>query len=182
MNIVSISASPAQPSRSTWLLQLALTRLESESTRSFAVHVPNLPAAALLAADTRAEAIAWAIRRVLAADMVLIATPICQAAYSGLLKIFLDVLPPDALRGKTVLPLATGDSAAHWPATQDALGTVLSALGARDIRPGVFAADTELVADEFGGYLPDRALTARLERALWPLATPQQEPLLRRCA
>ena len=43
----------------------------------------------------------------------MVATPIYKASYSGLLKLFLDALSPDALRGKTVLPLATAGNSAH---------------------------------------------------------------------
>ena len=58
--------------------------------------------------------------------MVIVATPIYKAAYSGLLKVFLDLLPAEALRGKTVLPLASGGSVAHLLALDYALKPVLS--------------------------------------------------------
>ncbi len=103
------------------------------------------------------------------ADLVVVATPIYKAAYSGLIKTFLDLLPSDALRGKTVLPLATGGSASHLLALDYALKPVLSALGARDILDGVFAVDAQLTPHESGGYVPDAALVERLDRALQPL-------------
>lgn len=78
----------------------------------------DLPPASLLQAQT--DGIAQA-----AADVVIVATPIYKAAYSGLLKVFLDLLPPDALRGKTVLPLAMGGSLAHLLALDYALKPVL---------------------------------------------------------
>ncbi|WP_204272820.1 NAD(P)H-dependent oxidoreductase, partial [Escherichia coli] len=81
--------------------------------------------------DVREPAIAAAVLAVEQADLVVVSTPIYKAAYSGLLKVFLDLLPPDALRGKLVLPLATGGSPAHVLALDYALKPVLSALGAR---------------------------------------------------
>jgi FMN reductase len=169
MNIVGISGSPSARSRSGWLLQLALTRLEGVAATHGVVAVRELDAVPLLAADARAEGIRAALGKVAAADLLVVATPIYKAAYSGLLKLFLDLLPQDALRGKTVLPLATGGSLAHLLALDYALKPVLSALGARDILDGVFAIDAQLVPHEAGGYVPDDVLLERLDRALEPL-------------
>ena len=170
MKIVSISGSPSLRSRSGWLLQLAQTRLEGTGDTSRLIAVRELPAAPLLHADAHNASIRAALDEVRDADLLLVATPIYKAAYSGLLKLFLDLLPTDGLRGKTVLPLATGGSLAHLLALDYALKPVLSALGARDILDGVFATDAQLVPHESGGYAPDDALVERLDRALQPLS------------
>lgn len=169
MNIVGISGSPAVRSRSNWLLQLAQTRLEGVAARNDTIAVRTLDPGALLGADAQAASIRQALGLVASADLVVVATPIYKAAYSGLLKLFLDLLPQDGLRGKTVLPLATGGSLAHLLALDYALKPVLSALGARDILDGVFATDPQLLAHESGGYVPDAALLERVDRALQPL-------------
>lgn len=169
MHITSISGSPSERSRSAWLTQFALTRLEGVATRSEHITLRGLPAAALLGAGTTDAAIAQAVDAVGAASLVIVGTPIYKAAYSGLLKVFLDLLPPDALRGKTVLPLATGGSTAHLLALDYALKPVLSALGARHVLDGVFATDAQLQRHEAGGYVPEPDLLARLDRALEPL-------------
>ncbi len=182
MHIVSISGSPSLRSRSSWLLQLAQTRLEAHARRSGVIVLRDLPAQALLHADAKAEPISAAIAELAEADLVIIATPIYKAAYSGLLKVFLDLLPTDALRGKTVLPLATGGSVAHLLALDYALKPVLSALGARHVLDGVFAADAHLLPHASGGYVPDDLLVKRLDRALQPLfadkATAGSRPLV----
>lgn len=169
MHITSISGSPSERSRSAWLTQFALTRLEGVASRNEHIAVRDLPAAPLLLADTQDPAIAQAVQAVAAAQLVIVGTPIYKAAYAGLLKVFLDLLPPDALRGKTVLPLATGGSAAHLLALDYALKPVLSALGARHVLDGVFATDAQLQRFDAGGYVPDPDLLARLDRALEPL-------------
>lgn len=166
MQVLAISGSPSARSRSAWLLQFALMRLESVATSHRTLHPRELPAAALLGADTSEPGVRAAIAAVAEADLVLISTPIYKAAYSGLLKTFLDLLPQDALRGKTVLPLATGGSPAHLLALDYALKPVLAALGARHILDGVFAADAQLTPHEAGGFVPDEALVQRLDRAL----------------
>jgi FMN reductase len=170
-NVLGISASPSQRSRSASLLQLAQTRLEGQARRHTTLALRELPPAALLLADTQAPAIRSAVQQVAQADLVIIATPIYKAAYSGLLKVFLDLLPPDALRGKTVLPLATGGSLGHLLALDYALKPVLAALGARHILDSVFAVDSQLVAHETGAHVPDAALIERLTQALAPLTT-----------
>ena len=181
MQLVALSGSPSARSRSAWLLQLTQTRLETRLRRADTIALRELPAQALLAGDTQQPAIDTAVQALAHADVVLVATPIYKAAYSGLLKIFLDLLPSDALRGKTVLPLATGGSAAHMLALDYALKPVLGALGARDILDGVFATDAQLPAHEAGGFVPDASLVQRLDRALQPLLArhPAPAPALR---
>jgi FMN reductase len=169
MHITSISGSPSERSRSAWLTQFAMTRLESVAASGDHIALRELPPAALLAAQADDAAIAAAIDAVAAADVVIVGTPIYKAAYAGLLKVFLDLLPPDALRGKTVLPLATGGSSAHLLALDYALKPVLSALGARHVLDGVFATDAQLQRFEAGGYVPEPDLLARLDRAVAPL-------------
>lgn len=178
MHITSLSASPSERSRSTWLTQFALTRLEGRASGHDGILLRQLPAAALLAADAADPAIAAAVGAVERADLVVVGTPIYKAAYSGLLKVFLDLLPPDALRGKLVLPLATGGSPAHFLALDYALKPVLSALGARHVLDGVFATDAQLHRHETGGFVPEPELVARLDRALAPL-TPLAVPRMR---
>jgi FMN reductase len=93
---------------------------------------------------------------------VILATPVYKAAYSGLLKTFLDLLPQSGLRDKVVLPIATGGSLAHTLAIDYALRPVLTALAARSILPGIFAVDSQIVvADD--GVTVDPALQQRLD-------------------
>lgn len=170
MHVVSLLASPSATSRSASLLHLALQRLGDQARSRHEIAVRNLPPGALLAADVRHPALAAAVEQVLAADAVLVATPIYKAAYSGLLKAFLDLLPQDGLRGKRVLLLATGGSPGHLLALDYALKPVLAALGARHIADAVYAVDHQLVPQAGGGHMPDAELLARLDRALAGLA------------
>ena len=166
MHITSISGSPSERSRSAWLTQFALTRLEGQATYSEHIALRELPATALLAADAQEPAIAQAVDAVSAASLVIVGTPIYKAAYSGLLKVFLDLLPPDALRGKTVLPLATGGSAGHLLALEYALKPVLGALGARHVLDAVFVVDTAWRAHERLGAVPAPDVIERIDEAL----------------
>ncbi len=166
MNIISLLGSPSETSRSAALLHHAQSLLAPYAAQVHTVSVRDLPAQALLHARFGDPALVAAIQKVQDAQIVLVATPIYKAAYSGLLKSFLDLLPQDGLRDKTVLPLATGGSPAHLLAVDYALKPVLSALGARDILDGVFATDEQVPRRTSGGYEVSEAIALRLERAL----------------
>lgn len=184
MHLVTLSGSPASPSRSGWLLQRAAASVRRRTSSSHDIVLRDLPADALVRADARHPALVAAIEQVVSADVLLVATPIYKAAYSGLLKIFLDLLPPDALRDTRVLPIATGGSPGHLLALDYALKPVLGALGARHIGDAVYGLDSLLPRDVSGQYQATPELDQRLERAIagllagLPPAQPQQrEPL-----
>lgn len=166
MNVVGIQGSPSLTSRSASLLQLAQTQLQAVASRRHSIHVRELPAEAVLHAQVDHPLIRQALDEVARADVVLVATPIYKAAYSGALKAFLDLLPQDGLRGKTVLPLATGGTVAHLLAVDYALKPVLAALGARDILDPVFATDQQIPRHETQGYQPADDVQQRVARAL----------------
>lgn len=166
MNIVLLSGSPSAASRSAQLLQHVQQRLADSGARSTLLALRELPAQPLLLGEAAHPGLQAALEQVQAADLVVIATPIYKAAYSGLLKAFLDLLPQDALRGKAVLPLATGGSLAHLLAIDYALKPVLHALGARHIADAVFVADAQAPRGADGAYAPEPAVLQRLDRAL----------------
>jgi FMN reductase len=175
MKIVGILGSPSVASRSGSLLQLAQAHLQSAATSLHTITIRELPAEALLHAHFEHPLIRQALAEVAQAQVVLVATPIYKAAYSGLLKAFLDLLPQDGLRGKTVLPLATGGSIAHLLALDYALKPVISALGARDILDPVFATDSQIPKHETQGYLPQADVQQRVASSLRTLLDRAEE-------
>ena len=172
MSIVALSGSPSAHSRSTALLRHVLGRFPDAVGRAEIV-LRDLPPAALVRAQFDDPAIRRATEQVAAARLVVIATPIYKASYSGLLKTFLDLLPQDALRGKTVLPLGTGGSAAHLLALDYALRPVLAALGARHVLDSVYAVDTQFTGSAAQGWDVPDDVAERVTRALreGPFAT-----------
>jgi len=166
MNIVSLLGSPSQRSRSAALLHHAQSLLAPHADQVTTLALRDLPGEAVLQARFQDPALVAATAQVRQASVVLVATPIYKAAYSGLLKSFLDLLPQDGLQGKIVLPLATGGSPAHLLALDYALKPVLSALGARDVLDGVFASDSQIPDLPGRGYVLDDAVRERLERVV----------------
>ncbi|MCZ8257118.1 MAG: NADPH-dependent FMN reductase, partial [Polaromonas sp.] len=137
-SVLLIAGSPSEQSRSSALLDLISHRLALRGGLSVErLNIRELPAQALLLAEWNHPAIVKAIDQIARAKAVVVATPVYKAAYSGLLKVLLDLLPQSALKEKTVLPLATGGSPHHMLALDYALRPVLQALAARHILPGV---------------------------------------------
>lgn len=165
--VLLIAGSPSEPSRSVALLDAVGQRLSHVPGLAIdRLNIRTLPASALLLADWKHPAIISAIEQVARAQVLVIATPVYKAAYSGLLKVFLDLLPQTALAGKTVLPLATGGSPNHMLALDYALRPVLQALSARHILPGVYATDTQVPQAADKTYAIGTDITARLDDAV----------------
>src|SRR5262249_1017847 len=106
---LGVSASPSAASRSRQLPAAALDHWRQAGLGTRRVDLDQLSAEALLGRATdRAltEALGW----VAEARVLAVATPVYRATYSGLLKVFFDLLPHGALAGKIVVPIATGGS------------------------------------------------------------------------
>lgn len=166
---LAVSGSPARTSRSAVLLQYAVDAATAAGVEIETLALRDLPAAELLQQASPGPALRDAIAAVTAADAVLFATPVYQAAYSGLLKSFVDLLPRDGLAGTPVLPLATAGSASHLLALDYSLKPLLAALGARHILGGVFVADADWQELGKARVLPS-ALLERLAKAVTELA------------
>ena len=158
--VLSISASPQAISSSHALLTHVNRRIIGAGHTVRTLQIRDLPAQPLLSVDLTDPDISAAIRAVAEADAIVVATPVYQSAYAGLLKVFLDLLPQFAFRGKAVLPLVTGGSPAHVLAVDYALRPVLSSLGAAHIGQGWFVPSSHIRQWPDGGVLIDPASLA----------------------
>lgn len=111
------------------------------------LHVRQLPTLSLLTEDLRDPEIGDAVSAVLRADGIVVASPVYRAAYSGLVKALLDLLPKKALRGRVVLPLATGGSQGFLVAMDYALNPLLAGKGADTVLRGEFVLDPDIADD-----------------------------------
>ncbi len=139
---VAISGSPARSSRSKTLLQHALALLARAGVPGRLIDLAEIPADVLLG-RTRSAVIADAIGQVAAAQIVVDSTPVYRASYSGLLKVFFDLLPPAALAGKVSVPIASAGSAGHQLMLDHALHPLLASLGALNVPSAVFVIDAQ---------------------------------------
>lgn len=143
-NVIAIAGSPSHPSRSYAVLEHARRAVEREGLSTEIINVRTLPPEDLIYGQFGSPVLNAANDLVAKANGLIIATPVYKAAYTGVLKAYLDLLPQNALAGKIVLPIATGGTIAHLLAIDYALKPVLSALGARHILAGVYVLDTQV--------------------------------------
>lgn len=111
------------------------------------------------------EALASVITSVTTADALIVVTPIFSASYSGLFKMFFDVLDKDAIAGKPVIIAATAGTARHSLALEHALRPLFAYYRAIVVPAAVFAASEDWASAGAG-----RALASRVDRAAGELA------------
>ena len=92
-NIVIISGSPSQPSRSSAISSYLENILIKEGKRVSTIHVRDLPAEDLLFANFNSPEIKAAQSLVEQAKAVIVVSPVYKASYPGVLKAFLDLIP-----------------------------------------------------------------------------------------
>lgn len=137
---VAISGSPSTSSKSTQLGERALARLRQEGARTRRISLADLESDDLLG-RTATPDLGAALDVVTAADIVVATTPVYRATFSGLLKVFFDLLPRDALGGKVGLGIATGAAPEHATVIDD-LGRLFESVGA-SVVPGPYGLDSE---------------------------------------
>ncbi|WP_040787655.1 NADPH-dependent FMN reductase [Massilia niastensis] len=151
MSIVLLGGSPSPQSSCSRLLLHIGEKLALHGHRTARLEVRELPGPALLRADTADPELARAVALVRDADALVVATPIYKASYTGILKLFLDLLPQDGLAGKLVLPIATGGSQSHLLALDYALRPVLASMWPRSILPSIYATSEQVGQDSAAG-------------------------------
>jgi FMN reductase len=171
LSILLLAGSPSERSRSAALLDSVSQRLLARGVLVDRLFIRDLSPQALLLGDTAHRTIAAAIEQVARARAIVVATPVYKAAYSGVLKVFLDLLSQTAFKNKTVLPLATGGSPHHMLALDYSLRPVLQALAARHILPGVYATDSQVTLMPEGSHHISEEVSARLDEAVSTLFT-----------
>jgi FMN reductase len=152
LRLLIVSASASQTSKSERLGDLLAQMLASPRVSVEQLRVRDLPPGPLLAADASHPKIADALAALENADGVVVITPTYKGSFTGLLKVFVDLLPQYALRGKVVLPLATGGTLAHVLMLDHGLRPLLQTMWPRHVGQGCFMLDKHL------GIRPDGKL------------------------
>ncbi|MGH3241480.1 MAG: NADPH-dependent FMN reductase [Spirillospora sp.] len=100
--------------------------------------------AAGLGSSSASAVVEAAVRTVLDADVLVVATPTYKGTYTGLLKTFLDRLPGAALDSVVALPLMVLGDARHSLAVEVHLRPVLVELGAFVPTPGAVVLEEQI--------------------------------------
>jgi FMN reductase len=176
-SIVVITAGISQPSATRLLadqLAAAIRRALGDLSIELSVEIVELREYARdlannVVAGFPSPRLAAVIDRVISADGLVAVTPIYIGSYSGLFKMFVDVLDPDALEGKPTLIAATAGSARHALALEHAMRPLFSYLRTVVVPTAVFAATEDWAAGRDLGERIDRA-AEELARLLRPAA------------
>jgi FMN reductase len=157
---IAISGSPSRQSKSRRLLAHGIERLARDGIHGSILDLADLPADDLLG-RSRTPAIERALASATGARLLLVGTPVYRATYSGLLKVFFDLFPQDALAGTVAVPIATGAAPPHALVIDHGLRPLLASVGAVVVSAGVYATDAQ-----FGPDGPDASVLARIDRAV----------------
>lgn len=96
-------------------------------------------------------------------EILVVGTPVYKASYTGLLKHFFDLLPPDALRGRLVVLSANARAPGHALMIDHQLAPLFRFFGAIPAPQSIFALDDEFAKTADGGYELQPSLIERCD-------------------
>ncbi|MEX0661035.1 MAG: NADPH-dependent FMN reductase [Balneolaceae bacterium] len=163
MKIIGISGSLSKHSKTELTVQKSLD-LISEQDPTIQTELIALSAYDLVfcdgrnpdsyEADTRTV-----IDKIIAADALIIGSPIYRGTFSGAFKNLFDLIPNDSIRGKAVGIIATGGSDHHFLAIEHQFKPLIGYFNAYSIPGGVYAKNGHFT----NGELTDSNVLQRLE-------------------
>jgi FMN reductase len=140
VTIVAVNGSPSSTSSTSALARAALD-LAGGGTL---INVGDLDADALLLRDQHASVQA-ALSHIEHTATLVLATPVYRATFSGLLKLLLDQLAPNALNGTAVVLTATAGSDLHYLSLDTGCRAVVASLGGWTVPTVVYATPSGFV-------------------------------------
>lgn len=171
MNIIGLSGNVKRPSRTASLVEaivsVAKDRLGSQRQVMEMVDAAPTLFRALRSDQLDAEGRAI-IDAVEAADVLVVASPVYRASYTGALKHLFDLVDYRALTGKRVILAATGGTPLHGLMIEHQLRPLFGFFNALTLPTAVYATEAD-----FADYaIANPAVRERVERAVSELAHP----------
>jgi FMN reductase len=165
LKILGVSGSVNRPSRTTALVREVLGRFANDSRLETDLIELAEAAPPLFAALTRNQLqgrAAEIVRAVEQADLLVVATPVYRASYTGALKHLFDLVHHEHFAGKPVLLAATGGTPLHGLVTEHQLRPLLGFLNALTLPTTLYA-----VEQDFTDYqLTSEKISNRIARAV----------------
>jgi FMN reductase len=126
-DVVVLVGNPAPASRTSAVAKVVAEGLAGKAGESLTVvELAELGAGLLSSED---ECVFRAQELVAGARLLVVATPVYKASFSGVLKVFLEGLEPTALESTVVVPVVVSASSAHGALADLQLRIVLQAVG-----------------------------------------------------
>ncbi|EKS9915658.1 FMN reductase [Burkholderia multivorans] len=164
VNVVAVSGSLQRPSRTLVLIDALLAALGNaariETRRIELAEIGSRLAGAATRAQVPPDLDAQ-LRAIETADVLIVASPVYRASYTGLLKHLFDLVDRDALVDVPVLLAATGGSERHALVIDHQLRPLLGFFQARTLPIAVYASESDF--DRYA--IANAALHARIARA-----------------
>jgi FMN reductase len=149
--VVAVIGNPRPESRTHGLARTLVTEIATavDGIELEEVDLAVLGAAVLDWGDATAGA---AVKRALAADVLVVSSPTYKGSYSGLLKAFLDRIGGGALAGAAAIPILLGGAPNHTMAVSVHFAPLLVELGAV-VPGGLFVLESDV--DAFPSFAAD---------------------------
>ena len=163
-NVVAVSGSVQQPSRTLALVKALVESLGRQ--RPIEVRLIELAKvgpqfAGLLRREALPAAVQADLQAIESADLLIAASPVYRASYTGLFKHLFDFVHHEALKNVPVLVAATGGSERHALVIDHQLRPLFGFFQALTLPVGVYASETD-----FSHYrIANAQLLERIERA-----------------
>jgi len=167
--IVGFAGSFSQPSRPRSLVQAAVDDAAHRTgLRGLVFDLGDLGASLGTAKriDDLGQDARKLVESLLAADAIVVGSPVYKGSYTGLFKHLFDLIEPEALRGKPVLLTATGGGDRHALVIEHQLRPLFGFFEAASVPTGVYAGAADIDRD---GQL-SAPLRARLDAAVGQLS------------
>ena len=165
LNVVAVSGSLRSPSTTTVLLQRILDALGAERVVESRI-LELAPIAVDLATATtgggRSAEVTSALESVAAADLLVVGTPVYRGSYTGLFKVFVDLVDQSSLVGTPVLLAAGGGNDQHSLVIEHELRPLFGFFHALTVPVGVYAKPS----DYTDGTVTGDALLATIDTAI----------------
>ncbi|MFC4588178.1 NADPH-dependent FMN reductase [Sphaerisporangium corydalis] len=166
MSLVTLVGNPREGSRTRTVAEHAAALVADRLGHTGPGDVVDLAGLApVLLAPRPPSEVQAALELVAGADVLLVASPTYKGTYTGLLKVFLDRLPSQALAGTTALPVLVMGDPRHALAVETHLRPLLVELGANVPTPGLALLEAEIAApEEVLGRWADRVVPQIVRR------------------
>jgi FMN reductase len=169
-HVVLISGSPQTSSRSTRVATAIAERLDAADVRVRRFGLSDFESSELVYARADGRVAQHYLRVIESASAVVFSTPVYKGTFAGGLKLLLDLIPPDALRGKTVLAIASARVGRHFQSVQRAFDDLYRFFDVGFVVPSVFVLDEQVQVGE-AGLSCDASAEAAIERAATALVS-----------
>lgn len=179
--IVGISGSLTQPSRTKALVE-EITASASQKLHAPAEIIDIAQIATVLGStisyNNFPESLTQIYNKVQEADLLVIASPVYKASYTGMLKHFFDLLDPKVLVGKVAILAATGGSDQHALVVDYQLRTLASFFNVYTTPTAIYAKDTEFTDYKLTSESISKRVEVAVEQALFLLKQESPQSLV----